>query len=73
MVPNLTAYHAAFLVAAGFALVGAVAALQIHDSDAAATIVARRRRGVAVPVTSSPANGSAPSGVQPASADTGGG
>jgi EmrB/QacA subfamily drug resistance transporter len=38
---NLTAYHAAFLVAAGVALVGAAVALTIKDVDAAATMVRR--------------------------------
>jgi EmrB/QacA subfamily drug resistance transporter len=42
--PNLTAYHVAFLVAAGLAAVGAVAALTIHDADAAATMVGRAGR-----------------------------
>ena len=42
--PNLAAYHVAFLVAAGVAIVGAVAALTIHDADAASTMVGRRRR-----------------------------
>jgi EmrB/QacA subfamily drug resistance transporter len=42
--PNLAAYHAAFLVAAGLAAVGAVAALAISDGDAAATIPQRRQR-----------------------------
>jgi len=37
--PNLTAYHVAFLVAAGIALAGTVVALTIHDSDAAGTMV----------------------------------
>jgi MFS family permease len=36
---NLAAYHAAFLVAAGVALVGAAVALTIKDIDAAATMV----------------------------------
>jgi EmrB/QacA subfamily drug resistance transporter len=40
-VPNLTAYHAAFLTAAGVALVGAAVALTINDADAAATMVRR--------------------------------
>jgi ABC-type glycerol-3-phosphate transport system permease component len=40
-VPNLTAYHAAFLTAAGVALVGAAVALTINDGDAAATMVRR--------------------------------
>ena len=40
-VPNLTAYHAAFLTAAGVALAGAAVALTINDADAAATMVRR--------------------------------
>jgi len=40
-VPNLTAYHAAFLTAAGVALAGAAVALTINDGDAAATMVRR--------------------------------
>jgi EmrB/QacA subfamily drug resistance transporter len=44
MVPNLAAYHAAFLVAAATALAAAVCALTISDADAAPTIVPRRRR-----------------------------
>jgi EmrB/QacA subfamily drug resistance transporter len=40
-VPNLTAYHAAFLTAAGVALVGVAVALTINDADAAATMVRR--------------------------------
>jgi sugar phosphate permease len=35
--PNLKAYHAAFLVAAGLALVAALIALSIHDHDADST------------------------------------
>jgi len=42
--PNLAAYHVAFLAAAALAAVGAVIALTIHDSDAAATMVRRGRR-----------------------------
>ncbi|HEV2072497.1 MAG TPA: MDR family MFS transporter [Thermomicrobiales bacterium] len=42
--PNLTAYHAAFFVAAGLSLIGAVMALFVPDEDAAATM---RRRPVA--------------------------
>jgi len=42
-VPNLDAYHAAFLVAAGLALLGAVMALFVPDEDAAVTM--RRGRG----------------------------
>jgi EmrB/QacA subfamily drug resistance transporter len=42
--PDFTAYHVAFLIAAGLSLVGAVVALTIHDEDAASTMVRRRRR-----------------------------
>jgi EmrB/QacA subfamily drug resistance transporter len=40
-VANLTAYHAAFVTAAGIALVGAAIALTIRDADAASTMVRR--------------------------------
>jgi Na+/melibiose symporter-like transporter len=40
--PDLTAYHAAFGVAAGFAFVGAVLALSIHDEDADSTRASRQ-------------------------------
>lgn len=43
-VPDLTAYHAAFLAAAGVAIAAAAIALTIHDSDAAATMIRRGRR-----------------------------
>jgi EmrB/QacA subfamily drug resistance transporter len=39
---NLAAYHAAFLTAAGLALVGSAVALTISDADASATMVRRR-------------------------------
>jgi MFS family permease len=42
VVPNLSAYHDAFLAAAGFALISGISALRIVDSEAAATIVRRR-------------------------------
>ena len=42
--PDLASYHAAFLTAVVLALVGAAAALTIHDADAAATMTARRSR-----------------------------
>lgn len=42
--PNLTSYHTAFLVAAGVAVIAAVAALTVNDSDAVHTMVRRRRR-----------------------------
>jgi MFS family permease len=51
---NLTAYHVAFLIAAGIALAGAAVALTIHDADAAATIVRRSRGGAAKSLPSSP-------------------
>ena len=38
LVPNIDAYRAAFLVAAGFALLGAVLALWVPDEDAAETM-----------------------------------
>ena len=41
---DLTAYHAAFLVAAGVAAVGTVVALTIHDADAASTMIRRGGR-----------------------------
>jgi EmrB/QacA subfamily drug resistance transporter len=43
-VANLTAYRAAFLVAAAVALCGVACSLSIRDADAAATIPARRGR-----------------------------
>jgi Na+/melibiose symporter-like transporter len=43
-VANLTAYHAAFLAAAGVALVGSFVALTINDADASATMVRRRAK-----------------------------
>lgn len=36
--PNLAAYHAAFLAAAGFALIGALFALRVPDRDAVGTM-----------------------------------
>ncbi len=42
-VADLSAYHAAFLVGAASALLGAVAALTVHDEDAAKTMVRRGR------------------------------
>lgn len=43
---HLAGFHAAFLAAAGFALLGAVVASTVKDEDAANTIVKRRRRAV---------------------------
>jgi EmrB/QacA subfamily drug resistance transporter len=42
---DLSGYHAAFLFASAIALVGAASAFLIHDADAAATMVVRRRKG----------------------------
>src|SRR6201996_7833238 len=44
LVPNLTAYHVCFLVAAAFALLGTAASLTINDADAAKTMVNPRDR-----------------------------
>lgn len=53
VVPNLTAYHAAFLASAALAFIAASIGLTIRDSDAAATMRRRVRReiqeGVAIP------------------------
>jgi EmrB/QacA subfamily drug resistance transporter len=43
-VPNLDAYHTAFFVAAGLALIGALAALLVPDVDAAVTMRRGRAR-----------------------------
>jgi MFS family permease len=43
LVPNLSAYHASFLAAAGIALLAVVAALTVNDKDAASTMVRRGR------------------------------
>jgi EmrB/QacA subfamily drug resistance transporter len=63
VVPDVAAYHVAFLVAAGVAVLGAVAALTIHDADAAPTMVRPGRRrsqphSQAPSVTLSPDRGS---------------
>jgi MFS family permease len=42
-VADLAAYHAAFLTAAAFALVGGLASLRIRDADAISTMRDRRR------------------------------
>lgn len=44
LAPDLASYHAAFLAAAGFALVSGIVALRIDDGQAASTIVVPRRR-----------------------------
>ena len=49
--PHLTAYHVSFLVAAGLALLAAIAALTVHDEDAESTRVRREPRRKNVPVT----------------------
>jgi EmrB/QacA subfamily drug resistance transporter len=41
---DLAAFHDGFLAAAAVAVLGAVVALTVHDADAAATMVPRRRR-----------------------------
>jgi predicted MFS family arabinose efflux permease len=41
--PNLEAYHYAFLAASAMSAVGALVSLTVHDADAAATIVRRGR------------------------------
>jgi len=41
LTPDLAGYHAAFLTAAGIALIGSVVALTVKDADAAATMVRR--------------------------------
>jgi EmrB/QacA subfamily drug resistance transporter len=43
LVPNLSAYHAGFLAAAGVALVAAGTAFTVNDADAAGTMVRRGR------------------------------
>ncbi len=48
-VPNLAAYHAAFLTSAGIALVASVIALTIRDADAASTMVRRVKPAAAEP------------------------
>ncbi|HET9076122.1 MAG TPA: MDR family MFS transporter [Acidimicrobiales bacterium] len=58
ILPHLTAYHAAFLVAAAMAAVAAFASLRINDAEAAPTMV-RRTRAV---------RGSAPATPQPVGA-----
>ena len=44
MLPNLAAYHVAFLAAAALALIGAGLALTIHDRDAASTMQRHARK-----------------------------
>ena len=53
IVPNLTAYHVAFLAAAAVALLAVFSTVAVSDSDAAATMVSRgrlARRDETVPV-----------------------
>jgi MFS family permease len=47
VLPNLTAYHVAFGIAAALAAAGLLVALTIHDQDAASTIVRRGRQAEA--------------------------
>jgi EmrB/QacA subfamily drug resistance transporter len=58
--PSLTAYHAAFLVAAGVGVAGAAVALTIHDAEAAATIVRRKGRRAEPGAHAAPAAGEHP-------------
>ncbi|MGH2497818.1 MAG: MDR family MFS transporter [Ktedonobacteraceae bacterium] len=44
VIPNLTAYHAAFVASAVLALIGACIGLMVRDSDAAATMVRKAKR-----------------------------
>jgi EmrB/QacA subfamily drug resistance transporter len=46
--PDLTAYHAAFLTAAGVALLASLFALTVNDADAVGTMVRRRDRSTGV-------------------------
>ncbi|HMD44749.1 MAG TPA: hypothetical protein VKG43_01220, partial [Acidimicrobiales bacterium] len=55
VVPDLTSYHAAFLVAAGISLTGAFVALTIKDRDAAAATGQYRRRVAATVPEATPA------------------
>lgn len=43
VIPNLTAYHAAFVASGVLALIGACIGLAVRDSDAAATMVRKVR------------------------------
>jgi EmrB/QacA subfamily drug resistance transporter len=49
IIPNVTAYHAAFIAAAILALIGASFALAIHNSDAAATMRIPNKPGKKAP------------------------
>jgi len=60
-VPNLTAYHAAFVTSAGIALIGAAIALTIRDADAASTMV--RRLTTKVPARSPTPTEASPQGA----------
>jgi EmrB/QacA subfamily drug resistance transporter len=57
---NLTAYHTGFLVAAGVAILAAVCALTVSDTDAAGTMVRRPRRSQRSPVASPTAPATVP-------------
>jgi EmrB/QacA subfamily drug resistance transporter len=50
---HIAAYHVSFLVAAAIALLGGVAAMTIHDADAASTMTPRKHRDDA-PATAEP-------------------
>jgi EmrB/QacA subfamily drug resistance transporter len=51
---HLSGYHAAFLAAAGFALLAIIPAAMVNDEDAASTIVKRARRRRPVPSSAAP-------------------
>jgi MFS family permease len=45
LIPNMTAYHAAFFAAAGLALIGSLIALTVIDKDAESTMKRVTRKG----------------------------
>jgi EmrB/QacA subfamily drug resistance transporter len=55
ILPNLAAYHVAFLAAAALALIGAGLALTIHDRDAASTMQRPARKARQIDAESEPA------------------
>jgi EmrB/QacA subfamily drug resistance transporter len=68
LVPNLSAYHAAFLAAAAVALVAAVSAYGVDDGAAAGTMV-RRGRLAPRPAQTAPAGDSSGPDTAPAEVD----
>lgn len=55
ILPNLAAYHAAFLAAAALALIGACLSLTVHDRDAASTMQRPTRKTRQIDAESEPA------------------